>query len=102
MKLERTHLPLAGLKDRSLIDILGQIDLQLDQLFIPFRLGVRLQDVGVVEGSARMATMDACWLVHQFYAPADGDETMSHALGRVPVGLVNVETPLFKIGRAHV
>lgn len=75
--------------DEKVHEALTLIDQQFKEL-LNFSTRIAL---GPIKGGGKLQNLNAFWIQHTFGGVANTDELVSHPLKRVPVGLINVETP---------
>lgn len=67
----------------------------VEQQFRQFLLAFQRIAFGAIANANKLENFDAFWCVHTFGGAANTDEAIPHKLGRVPSGIINIETPSF-------
>lgn len=80
---------LSGANQENLTPLISMLNDCLGELF---RVVNRIA-FGTITDRGKLENFDAVWLVVQFVA-ASTDLTVQHGLGRIPVGLLQLECPL--------
>lgn len=84
---------LAGTRTEEPSDVARSFQV-LDQMLEDLFRAVNAVDLGTAANQAVPGQLSGRYLVYTSNAVADTDDTVRHTLGRVPVGMLNVEVPI--------